>query len=210
MMRNLEPWPTDKFGILWKPDEFDSDDLDGLFDRLESAMDTCGAPRDQILLPGASEDEIRSTLSSLPVNLHDHVVRWFQWTRGPIKGSNAALMSSMSPIDLGEVVPQWHFFEEGTESPWYEFGRWVPILHNGAIDCGADERRGTIVDVAPHGLEYNRIPGLAVLLWSWIGVRENGLHPWRLDLEERRAAFFELFPVMQNRVEAGLRPMVNF
>ncbi len=182
---NTVPMAMDH-GVEWKPDEFDVDDVRGMLTQLGELMDQRGEARQERLLPGASEDQIRSTLQTTGLELHPDLIAWFRWTAGPVDEDDWFFMSRKCcrPLQLASVVDVMKEHDgEGVDEP-YRQGAWIPFLDYGSMDCTDSDLRGAVLNTWGHYMiDLPYVERLGVLLWWWIAQRVEGVIAHNPDVE---------------------------
>lgn len=173
--------------VAWRAEEFDVDDVPGMLSQLGELMDRRGERRSERLLPGLSEDQIRSTLhATTGLEVHPDLVAWFQWTAGPVIEDDWFFMSRKCcrPLRFSSILEVMRVNDgEFLDEP-YRSGSWIPFLDFGVMDCSATELRGAVLNCWGHyGIDIPYVDRLGVLVWWWIAQRVEGVLAFDPEVE---------------------------
>ncbi len=177
--------------ILWKPDEFDPDDLPRLLQRLGRALE---AEPDQFLTPlrpGLTEDEILTRLEPCGIAPHPDLVHWFKWTAGPAPDHpelhyqliNTTSEQSLLPIEhvVNQMVTNDVDYPVDDGYPDYKPGAWIPIFNKAVIES----ETGHIYHLHWQPDTILFADRLSIIIWYWIALREERILPAARVLRKR-------------------------
>jgi hypothetical protein len=173
-------------------------DLSELLQALDARWWDLGMPVDEILAPGLSETEVRSTLSAVTERPCDEIVEWFTWHNGRLDPRPNLVLAAPSGFALLSVIgalaersgSQAVAIEAAAMEP--EAGltpaehwpsSWLPIGENGSggllvAEIGTDPIHAPLRFHDWGGESPAGVPSLVAAVQLWLTVLDTGVYAW--------------------------------